>query len=71
MDFRDGDEVVIDERACLPAELTNGIVLGKALTPLPILGAGYIVDVGRKISEEYPYSACMVFELHLKLVYPR
>ena len=65
--LKNGQRVTIKENAGLPPHLNKGVVVGMMLTPFPVCGAFYAVDVGGIISKEYPYQVVGVWEVAMEI----
>lgn len=63
-----GTKVRISEKACIPNGINEGVIVGVINSGIPIFGLGYAVDVGRPVSESYPYHVVVVFEIHFEVI---
>ena len=46
----------------------KGLIVGVSREPLPVVGRGYIVDIGTSLNETYPYRCLSVNEIDLKVL---
>ena len=58
--------VRIKSGAGLPPDFTEGVIVGIYTIEMPVLGRFYAVDVGRPVSDDYPYQVVGVPEIHLE-----
>lgn len=56
--------VEITEQSSLPVKFAK--VVGVAITPTPLIGATYILDAGKIISDAYPYQYFTAGKLFLR-----
>ena len=54
--------------AKLPSDFSEGKVVGCFTIDMPVIGRVYAIDVGRPISETYPYQVVGVPEIHLEAI---
>ena len=67
--FKNGDRVIILPHRCNSYEAIEnrrGMVVGVG-PDFGLMGPTYIVYFGEHISEDYPWSACVVLEQYLRL----
>jgi hypothetical protein len=64
--FQQGDRVTWHTRST-SIPIGEGVVCGIAATKMPLLGCNMIVNVGRIVSDEYPYDTVVIWENWLKL----
>ena len=63
--FEYGDRVVWDtEETGVP--IGEGVVCGIGMAEQPVIGCGYLINVGHIISEDYPYDTVLVWGSRLK-----
>jgi hypothetical protein len=64
--FQNQLPVKIKSGAGLPPDFTEGVVVGIMTIEMPVLGRFYAVDVGRPVSDVYPYQVVGVPEIQLE-----
>lgn len=65
--FKQGDVVTWSKMWGVMNNVTEGVICGVATIDMAVLGPLYIIDIGRRLSDDYPYTHICLHAIALTL----